>query len=268
MTVDELTGSLQVHKERLKKSKPESVEQALQAKLSLKDNEERRITDVEEKNNILENNTEGYPTMLLACKSPEHEDKNQWYLDSGASSYICGKRNLFMELDESISGNITFGDSSQVQVQVQGKRTILIRLKDVNHQFISNVFYMPEMKCNILSFGQLLKKNYDIHLKNKNLMMKDENGRLLAKVPMTRNRMFMLNIQFMFLVKQGDEGIFVFQGGHVKEILKKFEMENCKPVSTPVECVKLSKDEDGEKINPTFFKSFEVFNFYEAEYSF
>ncbi|XP_022849539.1 uncharacterized protein LOC111371660 [Olea europaea var. sylvestris] len=34
-------------------------------------------------------------------------------------------------------------------------------------------------------------------------------------------------------------------------------MANCKPVSTPVECrVKLSKQRDGAKINPTFFKSF------------
>ncbi|KAL2251280.1 UNVERIFIED_CONTAM: Retrovirus-related Pol polyprotein from transposon RE1 [Sesamum indicum] len=33
-------------------------------------------------------------------------------------------------------------------------------------------------------------------------------------------------------------------------------MENCKPVSTPVECgVKLSFYEDGEKIDPIFFKS-------------
>ncbi|KAG8377216.1 hypothetical protein BUALT_Bualt08G0005300 [Buddleja alternifolia] len=111
----------------------------------------------------------------------------------GVVNHICGKRNLFMELDESIGGNITFGDSSQVQVK--GKGTILIRLKDGSHQFISNVFYVPEMKSNILSLGQLLEKNYDIHLKNKSLIMRNESGRLLAKVLMTRNRMFMLIIQ-------------------------------------------------------------------------
>ncbi|KAG8373774.1 hypothetical protein BUALT_Bualt11G0060100 [Buddleja alternifolia] len=149
--------------------------------------------DVKKKNNFSESNTERDPTMLLACKSLEHKDKNQRYLNSGASSHICGKRNIFMELDESICGNITFGDSSQVQVK--GKGTILIRLRDGSHHFISNVFYEPEMKSNILSLGKLLEKIYDIHLKNKSLMMKDENGRLLPKVPMTRNKMFMLNIQ-------------------------------------------------------------------------
>ncbi|KAG8366095.1 hypothetical protein BUALT_Bualt17G0040300 [Buddleja alternifolia] len=152
-----------------------------------------RKNDVEEKNVLAESSHEERdPTMLLACKSPEHEDKNQRYLDSGASSHICGKRNIFMELDE-IGGNITFGDSSQVQVK--GKGIILIRLKDRSHQFISNVFYVPEMKSNILSLGQLLEKNYVIHLKNKSLIMRNESVLLLAKVPMTRNRMFMLNIQ-------------------------------------------------------------------------
>ena len=37
-------------------------------------------------------------------------------------------------------------------------------------------------------------------------------------------------------VKQTEEGIFISQEGYAKEILKKFEMLDCKPVSTPVEC--------------------------------
>ena len=33
-------------------------------------------------------------------------------------------------------------------------------------------------------------------------------------------------------------------------------MNDCKPISTPVECgVKLSKHDEGEDIDPTFFKS-------------
>ncbi|XP_059306462.1 uncharacterized mitochondrial protein AtMg00810-like [Lycium ferocissimum] len=57
-------------------------------------------------------------------------------------------------------------------------------------------------------------------------------------------------------VEQKSDGIFISQGEYAKEILKKFEMENCKPVRTPVDCgVKLSKREDGENINPTYFKS-------------
>jgi hypothetical protein len=57
-------------------------------------------------------------------------------------------------------------------------------------------------------------------------------------------------------VKQGEDGIFISQEGYAKEVLKKFNMSNCKSVCTPVECgVKLSKHEDGEKVDPTLFKS-------------
>ncbi|KAH9726279.1 hypothetical protein KPL70_008204 [Citrus sinensis] len=57
-------------------------------------------------------------------------------------------------------------------------------------------------------------------------------------------------------VKQNEEGIVISQESYAKEILKKFKMNDCKPISTPVECgVKLSKHDEGEDIDPTFFKS-------------
>ena len=57
-------------------------------------------------------------------------------------------------------------------------------------------------------------------------------------------------------VKQKEEGIFISQESYAREILKKFKMNDCKPISTPVECgVKLSKHDESESVDPTFFKS-------------
>ncbi|KAE8681376.1 hypothetical protein F3Y22_tig00111330pilonHSYRG00435 [Hibiscus syriacus] len=57
-------------------------------------------------------------------------------------------------------------------------------------------------------------------------------------------------------VKQKKDGIFISQESYAKEILKKFKMENCNPISTPTEYgIKMSKHEEGESIDPTFFKS-------------
>ncbi|KAM1156872.1 hypothetical protein EV1_027295 [Malus domestica] len=57
-------------------------------------------------------------------------------------------------------------------------------------------------------------------------------------------------------VKQNKEGIFISQESYTKEILKKFKMDDCKPISTPVECrVKLTKHDERKSVDPTFFKS-------------
>jgi len=56
-------------------------------------------------------------------------------------------------------------------------------------------------------------------------------------------------------IKQGKDRIFVKEK-FVSEILKKFKIEVYEKVNTRVECgVKMSKNDEGEKINSTTFKS-------------
>ncbi|KAI0529711.1 hypothetical protein KFK09_002268 [Dendrobium nobile] len=148
---------------------------------------------VNERANYIEEERKEDGTLLLAYKDNERCEDGTWYLDTGASNHMCGKRSMFMELDESVGGNVSFGDNSKIEVK--GKGNILIRLKNGKHQFIFNVYFVPNMKSNILSLGQLLEKGYDIHLQNNYLFLKDNIGTLIAKVPMSRNRMFLLNIQ-------------------------------------------------------------------------
>jgi hypothetical protein len=58
--------------------------------------------------------------LLLA-----HDDSNSidevWYLDSGASNHMCGKKDLFVELTEGVHGNVNLGDSSKLSIEGKGK---------------------------------------------------------------------------------------------------------------------------------------------------
>ena len=59
-----------------------------------------------------------------------------------------------------------------------------------------------------------------------------------------------------FEVKQGETGIFISQETYAKEILKKYKMENCNPVSIPMELgAKLSKYDEGERVDANRYQS-------------
>ncbi|GKB80385.1 retrovirus-related pol polyprotein from transposon TNT 1-94 [Tanacetum coccineum] len=59
-----------------------------------------------------------------------------------------------------------------------------------------------------------------------------------------------LNFFLCLQIKQLEDGIFFNQSKYVKEMLKKFGLEDSKPIKTPMSSeTKLTRDEDGELIN-------------------
>ena len=66
----------------------------------------------------------------------------------------------------------------------------------------------------------------------------------------------LLSYYLVIEAKQKDKGILITQEGYPKEVLKKFKVDDSNPVSTPMECgIKLSKHEEGNKGDPTLYKS-------------
>ena len=53
--------------------------------------------------------------------------ENLWYLDNGASNHMSGNYIFFYKLDESITGNVCFGDDSHIDMK--GKSSIRFVLK-------------------------------------------------------------------------------------------------------------------------------------------
>ncbi|XP_074336690.1 uncharacterized protein LOC141673860 [Apium graveolens] len=63
--------------------------------------------------------------MFLTYKADEESKKNVWYLDLGANNHMTGHKELFTEIDDTISGEVTFGDSSKIPVKEKGTVTIM-----------------------------------------------------------------------------------------------------------------------------------------------
>ncbi|RDY00018.1 hypothetical protein CR513_16853, partial [Mucuna pruriens] len=89
---------------------------------------------------------------------------------------MCGYKEKFVELEEKVRENVSFGYSSKVQIQE--KCTILISLKDGSHKFIKDVYYVSKLRSNIFSFEQLVKKGYEILMKENCLWLKDQTSNL------------------------------------------------------------------------------------------
>ena len=63
---------------------------------------------------------------------------------------------------------------------------------------------------------------------------------------------FFLGLQ----INQCDRGIAITQTKYINEMLKRFKMEECKPVGTPmVTGCKLSKDDSSENVDQTLYRS-------------
>jgi Asp-tRNA(Asn)/Glu-tRNA(Gln) amidotransferase C subunit len=63
---------------------------------------------------------------------------------------------------------------------------------------------------------------------------------------------FFLGLQ----IRQRNQGIFISQTKYIREMLKRFRMEDCKPVITPMQTnCKLRKDDDSKSTDQRQYRS-------------
>lgn len=84
---------------------------------------------------------------------------------------------------------------TNTNIPILGKSQAAIRLKDGSHNFISDVFYAPNLHHNPLSMGQLLDKGYNMLIYQGYCTLIDKHERFVAKILIMPNRLFPLQIQ-------------------------------------------------------------------------
>lgn len=130
--------------------------------------------------------------VSFADKANRVEDESCWYLDTSCSNHMTGKKDLLLDLDPSIKSSVRFAYDSVIMAEGAGR--ILIKRKDGQPAYMNNVLYVPNMKSNLLSLGQLLEKGYTMTMRQKHIDVFDERQWLVLRAPLAKNRTFKVNL--------------------------------------------------------------------------
>nr|GEX91091.1 zinc finger, CCHC-type [Tanacetum cinerariifolium] len=104
---------------------------------------------------------------------------NLWYLDNEASNHMTGVREHFKELDEKVSGKVRFGDGSYIEIK--GKGSILIECDDEKQRIISHIYYILDLKSNLLSLGQFTEIGCKVVIEDDELRIYDMDNKIFMK---------------------------------------------------------------------------------------
>ena len=136
---------------------------------------------VEEASDLLLHGSEGAPS-----------DPTLWYLDTGATNHMTGRREFFHSIDKSTRGFVKFRDNSKIRIE--GRGDIEITQKDGKVLQFSSVLYVPKLSANILSLGRLDEEGCRMTMARGKLTIFDYEDRLLAQVQRSEGRLYLLKL--------------------------------------------------------------------------
>lgn len=101
---------------------------------------------------------------------------------------MTGDQLKFHELDEMISGQVRFGDGSTVAIM--GKGSILFDCKNGDQRLLNEVYFIPNLKNNIISLGQMTEEGSRVDMNGAWLSLFDRNNTFLLKVKRSPSRLY------------------------------------------------------------------------------
>jgi len=111
-----------------------------------------------------------------------------WYLDNGASNHMTGNKSYFNSMDETVTGKVRFGDDSRIDIR--GKGSILFITQAGEQKLLSDIYFLPNLRSNIISLGQATEAGCDVRIREDYLTLHDMDGNLIVKANRSRNRLY------------------------------------------------------------------------------
>eukprot|EP00253_Pinus_taeda_P020411 PITA_20411 len=219
-SVDELHASLITHEQRL--SRNELISRSLEDQMSLREDQGKGKRERDKPNRGGRNspaNTQGRGNNPNQNQGQGNNQQSRQHHAQGQRLRLqyrmTGNIALFSKLDQSVKSQVTLETDSKVFDIGKGEVNILT--KKGEKKTIADVYYVPGMKCNLLSIGKLVQKGYNVFFENDvcTIMDRKPNKLCIAEVKMTRNTMIPLRIKTV--LKDGVEIAAVTQDAFQSE---------------------------------------------------
>lgn len=127
--------------------------------------------------------------LMAYVETPHDENEDAWFLDSGCSNHMCGDPSLFSEIEGGFKRTVRLGN--RTQMEVVGKGSVRLFFQGISH-VVQDVFYVPDLKNNLLSIGQLQERGLEILIKSNQCSIYHPTRGLIIRSNMTSNRMFIV----------------------------------------------------------------------------
>ncbi|KAJ0865267.1 putative RNA-directed DNA polymerase [Helianthus annuus] len=158
--------------------------------------------------------------LFMAVGCEEKPEKNVWFIDSGCSNHMTGKRGLFQDLDKSKKVQVRMGNGRCLQVE--GKGRIKLEVDVGKHRILDDVQFAPDLGYNLMSVGQLMRIGYSLLFEDDKCVITHKRTRkIMCTIPMSSNNTFPLDINnqkvSLAVVQEKESRLWHLRYGHLHE---------------------------------------------------
>ncbi|XP_047169380.1 uncharacterized protein LOC124837932 [Vigna umbellata] len=167
-----------------------------------------------------DSNSELLTLMVTTSVESSSSHADLWFLDSGCSNHMTCHQEWLINFDAMKKSKVKFVDDSTLKVEGMGN--VVIRRKNSSHAMITGVLLVPDMKCNLLTVGQLIQRGFKVVMEDNKVELFDGDKNLILRSKISKNRTFQISLEAvessecMTLVKNSDESwLWHLRYGHL-----------------------------------------------------
>jgi transposase InsO family protein len=134
-------------------------------------------------------------TLMNSISESDALNRNQWYLDSGATSHMCGDKSQFISL--SLQENQKVQLATEDMVQVRGKGIVKLKIhsdQNIGQLKLQNVLYVPEIQNNLLSVSKMTDWNIRVIFEKDKARAVNNKGEIVLRAKKIGNLYVLQNL--------------------------------------------------------------------------